>query len=159
PATPGGGAKSLRLVQAAAPASVDALAKAVATTDAKPAGPALHASDSDDDAFAVALGNAGQDDSDSSSDGSDSASSGPGAAAFQLGAPAAATPAAVNVPPAAAALAQANGPEITAQLAAQIAARASPVRSAFDFSLDPAGLGRVDVSLKIDPQGKLSAVL
>jgi flagellar hook-length control protein FliK len=32
------------------------------------------------------------------------------------------------------------------------------VRSAFDFSLEPQGLGRVDVSLKIDPQGQLQAV-
>jgi len=57
----------------------------------------------------------------------------------------------------AATLAQAHGAEITAQLAAQIAQR--PTRTAFDFALEPQGLGRVYVSLKFDPQGQVSAVL
>jgi hypothetical protein len=79
---------------------------------------------------------------------------------FQLASqPAGAMAATTNLPPAAAALAQAHGAEVTAQLAAQIASRLGAVRSAFDFSLDPHGLGRVDVSLKIDPQGQLQAVL
>ena len=77
--------------------------------------------------------------------------------AFQLATGAAAAPA--LIPQAAAALAQAHGAEVTAQLAAQIASKAGGVRSSFDFSLDPQGLGRVDVSLKIDQQGQLSAVL
>jgi Meckel syndrome type 1 protein len=62
-----------------------------------------------------------------------------------------------SLPAAAAALAQAHGADITAQLAAQIASRAP--RTAFDFALEPQGLGRVDVSLKFDTQGQLSAVL
>ena len=62
-------------------------------------------------------------------------------------------------PPAAAALASANGANITAQLAAQIALKTGAPRAAFDFALEPQGLGRVDVSLRIDPQGQLSAVL
>jgi flagellar hook-length control protein FliK len=53
----------------------------------------------------------------------------------------------------------AHGAEITAQLAAQISSRATAARAAFDFALEPQGLGRVDVSLKIDSQGQLSAVL
>ena len=61
--------------------------------------------------------------------------------------------------PASAALASAHGAEITAQLAAQISGRASAARTAFDFALEPQGLGRVDVTLKIDPHGQLSAVL
>jgi hypothetical protein len=85
---------------------------------------------------------------------------GPGAAAFQLAAAPGAAAAPVGLPPAAAAaLAHAHGAEITAQLAAQIASQSGKVRSSFDFSLDPQGLGRVDVSLKIDAQGGLSAVL
>jgi flagellar hook-length control protein FliK len=72
--------------------------------------------------------------------------------------PPAAAPSAAPAPSAAAAsLAQAHGAEITAQLAAQIAQR--PTRTAFDFALEPQGLGRVDVSLKFNPQGQLSAVL
>lgn len=68
--------------------------------------------------------------------------------------------AAINVPPAAAAaLASSHGAEITAQVAAQISSRASAPRSAFDFALEPQGLGRVDVTLKFDSQGQLSAVL
>jgi flagellar hook-length control protein FliK len=58
-----------------------------------------------------------------------------------------------------AAMAAAHGADITAQLAAQITSRANTARTAFDFALEPQGLGRVDVSLKIDPQGQLSAVL
>jgi len=61
--------------------------------------------------------------------------------------------------PAATALASAHGADITAQLAAQIASRTSAGKSSFDFSLDPQGLGRVDVSLKFDAQGQMSAVL
>jgi len=71
----------------------------------------------------------------------------------------AAPAATVNVPPAAAALATSHGAEITAQLAAQISSRANAPRSAFDFALEPQGLGRVDVTLKFDSQGQLSAVL
>jgi hypothetical protein len=58
-----------------------------------------------------------------------------------------------------AAMASAHGADITAQLAAQITSRAGAARTAFDFALEPQGLGRVDVSLKIDPQGQLSATL
>jgi flagellar hook-length control protein FliK len=61
--------------------------------------------------------------------------------------------------PAPGALASAHGADITAQLASQIAAKADAGKSAFDFALEPQGLGRVDVSLKIDSQGQLSAVL
>ena len=61
--------------------------------------------------------------------------------------------------PAPAMLASAHGADITAQLAAQITNKANAARTAFDFALEPQGLGRVDVSLKIDPQGQLSAVL
>ncbi|HUO12685.1 MAG TPA: flagellar hook-length control protein FliK [Caulobacteraceae bacterium] len=61
--------------------------------------------------------------------------------------------------PASAALAQAHGADITSQLAAQIGAKAGAPRSAFEFALEPQGLGRVDVSLRIDQQGQLSAVL
>jgi flagellar hook-length control protein FliK len=56
-------------------------------------------------------------------------------------------------------MASSHGADITAQLAAQISSRANTPRAAFDFALDPQGLGRVDVTLKIDPQGQLSAVL
>jgi flagellar hook-length control protein FliK len=56
-------------------------------------------------------------------------------------------------------LAAAHGADITAQLASQIASKAGASRAAFDFALEPQGLGRVDVSLKIDQQGQLSAVL
>ena len=56
-------------------------------------------------------------------------------------------------------MASSHGAEITAQLAAQISSRANAPRSAFDFALEPQGLGRVDVSLKFDSQGQLSAVL
>jgi Meckel syndrome type 1 protein len=56
-------------------------------------------------------------------------------------------------------LAAAHGAGITAQVAAQIAAKASTGPSAFGFSLEPQGLGRVDVSLRFDPQGQISAVL
>ena len=56
-------------------------------------------------------------------------------------------------------LPSAHGAEITAQLAAQIGSNAGAARTAFDFALEPQGLGRVDVSLKIDSQGQLSAVL
>ena len=79
------------------------------------------------------------------------------ALAGQSGPPAQIT--AASIPPAAAALAQAHGADITAQLAAQMTSRAGAARSAFDFALEPQGLGRVDVSLKIDQQGQLSAVL
>jgi flagellar hook-length control protein FliK len=58
-----------------------------------------------------------------------------------------------------AAMASAHGADITAQLAAQITSRAGAARTAFDFALEPQGLGRVDVSLKIDSQGQLSATL
>ncbi len=61
--------------------------------------------------------------------------------------------------PATAALASAHGADITAQLAAQITGKAGAARTAFDFALEPQGLGRVDVTLKIDPHGQLSAVL
>jgi flagellar hook-length control protein FliK len=77
----------------------------------------------------------------------------------QAAAPADLASGAAGLSPASASLASSHGVEITAQLAAQIASRASAAHSAFDFSLDPQGLGRVDVSLKIDPQGGLSAVL
>jgi flagellar hook-length control protein FliK len=73
--------------------------------------------------------------------------------------PAAAPAATVNAQPPAAALASAHGAEITAQLAAQISSRANAPRTAFDFALEPQGLGRVDVTLKFDSQGQLSAVL
>jgi flagellar hook-length control protein FliK len=66
---------------------------------------------------------------------------------------------AASVPAPSAPLPSAHGAEITAQLAAQITSRASAARAAFDFALEPQGLGRVDVSLKIDSQGQLSAVL
>ncbi|HVN00949.1 MAG TPA: flagellar hook-length control protein FliK [Caulobacteraceae bacterium] len=75
-------------------------------------------------------------------------------------APAAAAAAAAGASAnASAALASAHGAEITAQLASQIAGKAGAARTAFDFALEPQGLGRVDVSLKIDSQGQLSAVL
>jgi flagellar hook-length control protein FliK len=69
--------------------------------------------------------------------------------------PGAATP----PPAAAAALAAANGAQITAQLAAQIGRKADARQGRFDFALEPQGLGRVDVSLKIDAAGQLSAML
>ena len=62
-------------------------------------------------------------------------------------------------PPAAAALAAANGAQITTQLAAQIGRRSEMRQGRFDFALEPQGLGRVDVSLKIDAAGQLSALL
>jgi hypothetical protein len=69
-------------------------------------------------------------------------------------------PATANAATAAsAALASAHGADITAQLASQIGNKAGAARTAFDFALEPQGLGRVDVSLKIDQQGQLSAVL
>jgi flagellar hook-length control protein FliK len=58
-----------------------------------------------------------------------------------------------------ASFAAAHGAAITAQLASQIAGKASAARTAFDFALEPQGLGRVDVSLKFDAQGQVSAVL
>ena len=64
-----------------------------------------------------------------------------------------------NTPPPMATLASAHGADITAQLAAQITSKASAQRTAFDFALEPQGLGRVDVSLKFDAQGQVSAVL
>jgi hypothetical protein len=67
--------------------------------------------------------------------------------------------AAANSASAAPTLASSHGAEITAQLAAQIAGKAGSGQSAFAFTLDPQGLGHVDVSLKIDQQGQLSAVL
>jgi hypothetical protein len=57
------------------------------------------------------------------------------------------------------ALASTYGAAITAQIAAQVTSKAAAGVSAFDFALEPQGLGRVDVSLKIDPHGQLSAVL
>jgi len=60
---------------------------------------------------------------------------------------------------AAANLASGHGAAITAQLAAQITSKAGAARAAFGFALEPQGLGRVDVSLKFDAQGQLSAVL
>ncbi|HXQ13152.1 MAG TPA: flagellar hook-length control protein FliK, partial [Caulobacteraceae bacterium] len=71
----------------------------------------------------------------------------------------AAAPATAMGAPAPAALASAHGADITAQLAAQITSKVNAARTAFDFALEPQGLGRVDVSLKIDQQGQLSAVL
>ena len=59
----------------------------------------------------------------------------------------------------AAAMASSHGADITAQLAAQITSRAGAPRAAFDFALEPQGLGRVDVTLKFESQGQLSAVL
>jgi Meckel syndrome type 1 protein len=73
------------------------------------------------------------------------------------------TPAAVATPaaatPAAASLAASHGAAITEQIATQIATKTDAGKSGFDFALEPAGLGRVDVSLKFDSQGQLSAVL
>jgi flagellar hook-length control protein FliK len=109
-----------------------------------------------DDAVTVA-NDSGQGDAGAANQGQGDASSAP-SAALQLATTPAAAAASASLAPAAAALAQAHGAEITAQLAAQIASRAGQVRSSFDFSLDPQGLGRVDVSLKIDPQGGLSAL-
>jgi flagellar hook-length control protein FliK len=58
-----------------------------------------------------------------------------------------------------AALASTYRAAITAQIAAQVSSKAAAGVSAFDFALEPQGLGRVDVSLKIDPHGQLSAIL
>jgi hypothetical protein len=49
------------------------------------------------------------------------------------------------------------GAEIAAQLAAQISSKAEAGASRFDFALNPQGLGHVDVTLKIDATGQLSA--
>jgi hypothetical protein len=57
------------------------------------------------------------------------------------------------------ALAAANTTGLIAQLSAQVAKRATSGASRFDFALEPLGLGRVDVSLKIDSSGQLSAAL
>ena len=113
------------------------------------------ARDTTDDDVPVARVGAGPADADGQRQ--DDASDDPPSALQLAAAPGAAAP--VDVSPAAAALAQTHGAAITDQLAAQIASRAGAVRSSFDFSLDPQGLGRVDVSLKIDPQGGLSAVI
>jgi flagellar hook-length control protein FliK len=60
---------------------------------------------------------------------------------------------------AAAALASTHGAQIVGQIASQISAKSGIGKSSFDFALDPAGLGHVDVSLKFDAQGQMSAVL
>jgi hypothetical protein len=112
--------------------------------------------DAHDSAGGASSGDPGQSDAGGGQGSGDASNGLP--TALQLGAAPGAAPASVNVPAATAALAQAHGAEITAQLAAQIASRAGAVRSSFDFSLDPQGLGRVDVNLKIDAQGGLSAV-
>jgi hypothetical protein len=96
---------------------------------------------------------AGSSQDDSQSDPSTSAANAAGATL-----PPTFTALAINVPPAAA-LAAAHGADITAQLAAQIASRAGAAATGFNFSLDPQGLGRVNVSLKFDSQGQMSAVL
>jgi flagellar hook-length control protein FliK len=49
---------------------------------------------------------------------------------------------------------------MTSQLADQIARRADGAKAArFDISLDPAGLGKVNVKVQIDAQGQLTAQL
>ena len=158
-AQPSGRAAATRL-------SASVSATTTADAAAKPAGPAidpraasiaLFDDRGDADEVASVPGGGGDPAGDDSDPGSGDASAGAGTTAFEL-APGAATVPAL-IPQAAAALAQAHGAEVTAQLAAQIASKAGAVRSSFDFSLDPQGLGRVDVSLKIDQQGQLSAVL
>jgi flagellar hook-length control protein FliK len=124
---------------------------AVAAGDAK----ALVLADADQAAGAATPGNqAAEGDGDTASaDGGQPTALAAGAQIPTAASPQIAVPAAV----AASAAASASGAEITAQLAAQVARRASAGSSRFDFALDPQGLGRVDVSLKIDSTGQLSA--
>ena len=51
------------------------------------------------------------------------------------------------------------GPAINGQIAAQIAAKVSDKSTRFDVSLNPGGLGRVDVQVHIDAAGQVSASL
>jgi hypothetical protein len=143
------GVATQSLADTAAPASATPVA-AKAAADAATA--------QADAAFGLPHDDAGRASSQSAQASADAAPSSDALPAPQtsLGAPLAAS---ASAPPATAGMAAAHGAEITAQLAAQITSRASAPRAAFDFALDPQGLGRVDVTLKIDPQGQLSAVL
>ncbi|MFI4974442.1 MAG: flagellar hook-length control protein FliK [Caulobacterales bacterium] len=71
----------------------------------------------------------------------------------------ASAPAQVSLAATTAAFAAANGAQITAQIASQIARRSDGAASRFDFALEPQGLGRVDVKLRIGSDGQLSALL
>jgi flagellar hook-length control protein FliK len=51
----------------------------------------------------------------------------------------------------------ANGSAIVSQIASQIAAKTQGKSTSFDIALDPAGLGRVDVQVRIDSAGQVSA--
>jgi Meckel syndrome type 1 protein len=118
--------------------------KATASADAAVAVAAPHAGHSQDDSAANQPAAA------------QTADNGAGAAqAVAASAAPTASAAAATAPP----LPAAHGAQITAQIAAQVVARAGATRTSFDFALEPQGLGRVDVSLKIDQTGQLSAVL
>lgn len=163
PATPGSAAKTIRAAaqnQAAATTMTAAKAEPATPAPAKLVGAALvNAADSlQTDAKAAAFADVDQaavQPAATSNPAQPDATAGNAALAAATTAP---TLAAATATPAAATLASAHGAEMTAQLAAQIANRGA-ASSSFDFSLDPQGLGRVDVSLKFDTQGQMSAVL
>ncbi len=58
-----------------------------------------------------------------------------------------------------AALAAANGPAIVSQIATQVAKSVDGKSTRFDISLDPAGLGHVNVKVEIGAQGQITAQL
>jgi flagellar hook-length control protein FliK len=126
--------------------------------------PAAHAGN---DPFAAILGSGGADDATSDDAGApampipgpDATATTPQTQAMTLAAPGAALTSTSLTTAADAAMSASYGSAITTQIASQIAHRASSGASAFDFALQPQGLGKVDVSLKIDSHGQLSALL
>jgi hypothetical protein len=166
PAKPASGSKQA-LGSSAAPAGAAQTAKLAPEPAAKPIEPARPTRPGSADGGSTpadvdGLANAQADRNDGSQSANDSSPTSSGAtdaSSLAQTAPAAAGPAApMPSAPSSVALAGAHGAQITAQLAAQVSSRAAAGRSSFDFALEPQGLGRVDVSLKIDAQGQLSAV-